>query len=258
MEGAEEIRIVFWLGTLGMLFLAFGLLSLVLYYQNHFSKMKRKETELLLKTSLETEKNERRRIAADLHDSVSGDLNSIRNYLTILKKKDTSAENHEIFDEIRMGVEMALENTRKVSYNLMPPLLETFGLVTALKDYLDGLSRKTEIAFRVESETEEVTLSAAVAYELFRIVQELTTNMIKYGAVSEATVILGFTDTNFKIMIVDNGIPFNFAGLLATSKGTGIKNINSRLKIIGAEFVQDTVEKGNSFTILLKKEKCLE
>lgn len=258
MEKTEEIRIVFWFGTIGMLFLAFGLLSLVLYYQNHFYNMKRKETELLLKTSLETEKNERRRIAADLHDSVSGDLNAIRNYLTILQRNGSTIENREIFDEIRTGVEMALENTRKVSYNLMPPLLETYGLVTALDDYLDGLKKKTEIGFEIVSKQDEFKLMPPVAYELFRIIQEFTTNMIKYGKVSEATITIGLTDTFFTINIKDNGIPFNFTELLATSKGTGIKNINSRLKIIGADFVQQETESGNSFTITLKKEKCLE
>ncbi|UUC43957.1 sensor histidine kinase [Flavobacterium cerinum] len=258
MEKTEEIRIVFWLGTLGMLFLAFGLLSLVLYYQNHFYRMKRKETELLLKTSLETEKNERRRIAADLHDSVSGDLNAIRNYLTILQRSNTTIENREIFDEIRTGVEMAIENTRKVSYNLMPPLLEIYGLVTALDDYLEGLKKKTEINFQVTSTEEEFKLAPPVAYELFRIIQEFTTNMIKYGKVTEATVSLELIDTFFTIKLRDNGIPFNFTELLATSKGTGVKNINSRLKIIGADFLQQETETGNSFTITLKKEQCLE
>ncbi len=258
MENTEEIKIAFWLGTLGMLFLAFGLLSLVLYYQNHFYKMKRKETELLLKTALETEKNERKRIAADLHDSVSGDLNAIRNYLTILQRNGSVVGNQEIFDEIRSGVEMALENTRKVSYNIMPPLLETYGLVTALTDYLDGLKKKTEIDFKVSSEQEEFKIAAPVAYELFRIIQEFTTNMIKYGKVTESIVIIALSDTFFTITLQDNGIPFNFTQLLATSKGTGVKNINSRLKIVGADFVQNETETGNSFTITLKKEKCLE
>jgi signal transduction histidine kinase len=66
------------------------------------------------------------------------------------------------------------------------------------------------------------------------------------------------SDTFFTITLQDNGIPFNFTQLLATSKGTGVKNINSRLKIVGADFVQNETETGNSFTITLKKEKCLE
>jgi signal transduction histidine kinase len=84
MEGASEIKTVFWIGTFVMLFLAFGLLAMVLFYQRHFAKMKQKETELLLKTALESEKQERQRIAKDLHDSVQGDLNAIRNYFLLL------------------------------------------------------------------------------------------------------------------------------------------------------------------------------
>ena len=80
----HEIKSVFWIGTFVMLFFACCLIFLVLFYKNYFFRMKQKETELLLKTSLESEKNERQRIAADLHDSVSSDLSAIRNYLTII------------------------------------------------------------------------------------------------------------------------------------------------------------------------------
>ena len=78
MDVVKDIKIAFILGTAIMLFLVFGLLFLVLFYQNHFMKMKRNEANLLLKTALESEKNERERIAIDLHDGVQGDLNALK------------------------------------------------------------------------------------------------------------------------------------------------------------------------------------
>jgi signal transduction histidine kinase len=235
-----------------MLLLAFGLIFLVLFYQNYFSKMKTKEAEQLLKVSLDSEKNERQRIAADLHDSVAGDLSAIKNYLLLLQKTDNNLKDSPVFDEIKTGVENALENTRLISYKLMPPLLEGFGLVAAVMDNFERLMNKTTISFAVVAD-DIPKLSPTISYELFRIIQEFTTNMIKYGQVTECKMHIRELPGRIHIEIIDNGKSFNFSELLAVSKGTGLKNINSRLRVIEAELMQQKTTIGNHFTIILKK-----
>ncbi|MCL9807626.1 histidine kinase [Flavobacterium amniphilum] len=242
-----------WIGTTVMLFFAFGLLFLVLFYQNYFIKMKRKEAELLLQSSLESEKKERIRIAADLHDGVSGDLNAIRNYLSVLQRGEKDEEKQELFAEIKEGIEAALENTRQVSYKLMPPLLELAGFKVALEDYFGRLTTNSKIAFEFVCNTEAPDFSNEIAYELFRVVQELTTNMIKYGGVTHCLVLLSSPEAEYSLEIIDNGIPFDFYTSLKTSKGSGLKNISSRLKVIGAQMKQKENPKGNHYIITLKR-----
>ena len=252
MERTTEIHSVLWLGTGIMLFLAFGLIFLVLFYQNYFARMKRKEAEQLLFVSLESEKNERKRIAADLHDSVSGDLVAIRNYLVILKKNE--GLDGSVFDELQEGVENALQNTRQVSYKLMPPLLDTFGLAAAVKDYFERLSQKTAVAFTINN-GEQPQLADEISYELFRVIQELATNMLKYGNVKSCQVIIeGKRD--IAVNIIDDGTPFHFHRALEQSSGTGLKNIASRLKVIGATLEQKEKSNGNHFVITLKGKSC--
>ena len=236
-----------------MLMLAFGLIFLVLFYQNYFAKMKRREAEQLLLVSLESEKNERKRIAADLHDSVSGDLVAIRNYLAILKKSGNTIDAG-VFDELREGVENALANTRQVSYKLMPPLLDTFGLTAAIKDYFERLSQTSGAEFAIIGD--DLILADEIAYELFRIIQEFTSNMLKYGAVTKCNVNVGQRDDDVKISISDDGKAFSFDRSLAESKGTGLKNISSRLKVIGASMRQTDRVSGNEIIITLKIKPC--
>ena len=251
MKGTgEEVVSLFYIGTAIMLFLAFGLLFIVVTYQRHFFRMKRKEAENMLKVSLESEKNERARIAADLHDGVSGDLSAIKNYLSVLTKKES--ENKEIFHEIREGVDAALQNTRAVSHNLMPPLLETEGLVPALKSYLEGIGTKAQIYFEVTANG-AVALPASVAYQLFRVLQELTTNMVKYGNVSKCDINIALNKEALTIDITDDGTPFNFKENLVKPNASGLKNINSRLHAVGGVIVQEEEKQvGNHFTITLK------
>lgn len=253
MEGTSEIKSIYWIGTAVMLCFAFGLLFLVYFYQNYFSKMKQKEAELLLEVSKESEHNERKRIAADLHDGVSGDLNAVRNFLTLLHKNETDFEKQELFVEIKKGVESAIESTRLLSYKLMPPMLESFGFVVTLADYFERLTKTTGITFLVNCNDASITFPITVRYELFRVVQEFTTNMLKYGSVKNCSVVIYVIANHVYIEIIDDGIAFDFKSKLATSTGTGLKNINSRLKIIVAELLQREVMVGNHFVISLKK-----
>ena len=251
MAGTSEIKSVFWIGTFVMIFFALGLLFLFLFYKNYFFRMKKKEAELLLKTALESEKEERQRIAKDLHDSVSSDLSAIRNYLVLIKKTETDQQKLELFTDLQDGVETAIENTRLVSYKLMPPLLDQYGFLVALDDYINRLNKKSDVQFEIKTSDEQFKLEPVVAYELYRIVQEFTTNMQKYGGVKNCCFFIYVAENVGCIEWVDDGVFFDFYQELSTSKGLGLKNISSRLKVIGATLLQREVQKGNHFLISL-------
>jgi len=253
-SNGEELISLFWVGTFIMLFLAFGLIFLVVSYQRHFFRMKREEAENMLKVSLESEKNERARIAADLHDGVSGDLSAIRNYLGILSKKETSSSNIEMFNDIKESIDNALQNTRAVSHTLLPPLLETEGLIPALKGYFESIGPKAGIDFKINV-INDVVISPSASYQLFRVLQEFTTNMIKYGQVTAVQVDFAAADDSVKINITDNGISYNFKENLAKPNASKLKNISSSLHVINADVVQQDAAKGNHFTITIKNTK---
>jgi len=197
-----------------MLCIALGIFFLVLSYRSHLFKIKQKEADLLLKASLEGERMERNRIAADLHDSVSGDLNAIKNYLLIIEKTNSLHGNQEILDEIRNSVTVALENTRLISYKLMPPLLENLGLIPTIEDYLEKLSKNTQLSFTLSCMSDDLVFSTAVAYEIFRTIQEFTTNMIKYGSISNCRIIFKANELATAIEIIEDGTPYDFNRLL--------------------------------------------
>ncbi len=252
MQSTTEIKYVFWLGTVMMLLLAGVLLFLAVFYQNRVFKMRQKETEAMLRVALDTEKRERKRISADLHDGVSGDLSAIRNFLTVLQKTEKNEQNLEIYADIQNSVEAALENTRTVSYRLMPPLLETYGFVTALKDYFDRIAITSSIKFNVHY-TAEPQFSNDLAYDVFRVMQEFVTNLIKYGKATTFTVAIEILDEIYTLAIIDDGAQYDYQGLLQVSKGSGLRNISSRIKSMKAEMKQQPAEIGNHFIIEIKK-----
>ena len=76
--------------------------------------------------------------------------------------------------------------------------------------------------------------------------------MIKYGNITSCQLVIHSKEKGIWIEIKDDGMPFDFHHALQTSKGTGLKNINSRIKSIDATLIQKTVEVGNHFLITLK------
>lgn len=213
--------------------------------------MKEKESQTLLVATLESEKKERARIASDLHDGVSSDLSAIRNYLVVLLKEEVNLERIVLLKDLKGGIDEAIENTRLISYKLMPPLLELTGFVVTLEDFFDELTKRTRVSFQLVQESEIISIHSDAGYELFRILQEFTTNMLKYGKISTCVVTLRQSLNILSIVIVDDGIPFNFALQSTVSKGTGLKNISSRIKVLHATLEQKILNEGNYFIIRL-------
>lgn len=251
MEKPEEIEVILWSGTAMMILLVVAVIFLALYYQNHVLKIKKNEAELLLKAAIVSEKKERQRIAADLHDGVAGDLNAIKNYLIVLKKGEQDIRRQQLFAELKNGIEVALENTRAVSYKLMPSLLEHGGFVVTMEDYFARLSRNTSRSFTVECKDNNIRIKSEIGYELLRIFQEFTTNMLKHGHITTCSVIIYRMQEKIHIEIIDDGEPYNFTNMATQSIGTGLTNINFRLKVLGAELQQRDVVVGNHFLITL-------
>jgi|688.fasta_scaffold15321_3 signal transduction histidine kinase len=235
-----------------MLFLAFALVFLVLFYQDHFIKMKRIEAETLLKTGLASEKEERQRIAKDLHDSVQGDLNAIRNYMVILQRKTDGEPYNSLILEAKDALEKAIVNTRVISNKLMPPLLETAGFSATLADYLEQFSLLSGKEFVYKTDFSAVQIPTEYSYELFRVVQEFCQNMLKHGQITQALVALYTTSQGVSLEIIDDGVPFDFKTAYHQSKGSGLYNIQSRLKSMKADLEQREVAVGNHFVIYLK------
>ncbi|HEX8576204.1 MAG TPA: ATP-binding protein [Flavobacterium sp.] len=256
MENETELKIFFWIGTAIMVVMTFIVLFVTMMYQKRVYKIRQTESENLLRVSLESEKRERKRIASDFHDGVCGDLNAIRNYVTFLDLKEQNSSNKPVFEEIKSALDTMLTNVQDISYNLMPPMLDTLGLVPTLDDYFNRVSKWNTITVTSQYYRRDIPVSSLDSYELYRIIQELISNMIKHGNVSAIECSIQENGKRIEIYITDNGIPFDFYESLKNTSGMGLKNIISRTKLINAMLLQVPVDKGNKIQIYLNTKQC--
>lgn len=258
MEDKVQIKLFFLIGTLGMVFLAIGIILMTVIYKARVDRLNRKKSESLLNASLNSEKRERQRIASDLHDGLSGDLGAVKNFIALLNSKEEDVSKKEILQEVSIILTHALTNVQSISYNLMPPLLESYGLVPTLKSYFDRIKKSNTITVKQHYFSDVIEIPSSEAYEIYRIVQELTTNMIKHGKSQQISLSISLDQNTLLFEIIDNGITFDFKEKLQSSLGMGLKNISSRIKHINAKFIQQPISNGNKFQIILNSDNYVK
>ena len=199
----------------------------------------------LVQRNLATQEEERKRIAAHLHDDIGSKLGVL--HLTFHRLRRTEPSHGQygpMCDEIDGLIANTLDAARSISHELLPPTLEDFGLTTAIEELCEQV-RKTgavDIAFEHHLERAEIG-DPDTELNLFRIVQELLNNTLKYAQATQVNIRLARENDQKKLTYRDNGRGFDSTAL--ERKGLGLRNLESRAKIIGGRFsLKTAVGKG--------------
>ncbi|MCX2429581.1 sensor histidine kinase [Pedobacter sp. GR22-10] len=249
MENEIGLKLFFWLGTVILFASVLSVVIIVLLHRNKLFRMKKEESEKLLKISLASEKRERKRIASDLHDGISGDLNAVQNYITILQQHKNNGDTAPLLKEIGTIVTNTLENIQGISYNLMPSMLETQGLIATLESYFYRIRKWNHLSVSEYYNMSSIEIPAADSYELYRIIQELVTNVTKHGNADHISLSINRISESVLIELTDNGKRYDFFENLKNPSGMGLKNITSRVAQIKAKLKQIPGETGNTIQI---------
>lgn len=242
---------IFWLGTFVMLFLAIGLILLAIFYQRNLHLFKMQESDLLLKASLESEKLERKRISSELHDGLQGDLNTAVNFIALGIRVTNDEDRSIALHAARLAVEEAIKNTKILSQNLMPSLIEEGGFIIAITYYLESINKSTGKYFMVKVDDADQIIPNIIAYELYRIIQEFCNNLLKHGGVDQFLCVVHGDKNNLTMELIDDGIAYDFKSCYLQSEGSGLRSIQSRLKFINGVLEQRIASKGNHFIITI-------
>ncbi|OGW53119.1 MAG: hypothetical protein A2Y81_10640 [Nitrospirae bacterium RBG_13_43_8] len=132
-------------------------------------------------------------------------------------------------------VEETIERMRSVIGGLRPPVLEDYGLGVALRWYTERFSERTGVVTLLREEEFSSRLPLAVETTLFRIVQEVLTNVAKHAQARQVDIILERMDGLIQLSISDDGVGFDPKALRQVKKqpGWGLITIEERAKALG-------------------------
>lgn len=195
---------------------------------------------------LEGEEKERKRIAAELHDGVAGDLSALKYTLSVLSNENAAEKKDILITDLKQIINKANIQLREISHNLSPSTLENQGFVEALRIFCRQKEKVYGLPIEFKVIGEEFSLSRSTEMHLYRIVQELVTNVIKHSAAKQAEIVIHADHGKLNITVKDNGTGFSE---LKNHGGIGLSNIDSRIRFLGAAFRKDISDGGSSFTI---------
>jgi two-component system, NarL family, sensor kinase len=197
------------------------------------------------------ENQERSRLAKDLHDGLGGMLSGIKHSFASIKGNMVmSADNTQTFERSLDMVDNSIKEMRRVAHNMMPEALVKFGLNAALNDYCGDIndSGALKIDYKgIGIELNQIDQTKAIS--IYRIIQELTNNIIKHAEAKTAIVQVINTDNNLNITVEDDGKGFDKSKLDA-AKGMGWGNIYNRVEFLKGKIQVDSeIGKGTSVFI---------
>ena len=236
-------------GTVGMCVMAITLVSVVVFHQRRvirfnkqLQKLEEDKQQMLLKASISFQEEERQRIAADLHDDAGPLLATVRLYLNEnLVHQEPSVQLQSIFSAKQI-IDDTIQLIRNISHSLMPPTLKNFGLEVAVKDLFEKINGAGIINASARFHDNRERLTEEQELLIFRILQELVTNIIKHSKAGfiHLTQNVQGNFSYFRIHHDGTGIiQSQFEKLNFTSAGLGLKNIESRVKVLKGRIAFD-------------------
>jgi signal transduction histidine kinase len=207
---------------------------------------------------LAAQEEERKRIARELHDETSQALSALAfNQQAIMEMADASGSLSDAFkNQLKRTQSLVVQiNTEinKVIYDLRPTLLDTLGLVAAIRQYAEDILEPLGIKSAVRCKGDSQPLLPEVETGLFRVAQGIIGNIAKHSKASAALVTICYSDDGITMSIEDDGRGFDVSKLaVADSSGRGSRllGMKERVKLMGASYSVESQEgRGTSVTV---------
>jgi signal transduction histidine kinase len=203
---------------------------------------------------LQGQESERRRIAANLHDSLGQNLLVIKNQARLAMQPITDeAVLRQRLNEISGTASQAIEEVRQITHDLRPYQLDRLGLTQTIRAAIRRVSENSPILFASDVEDIDGLLDKEAEIHVYRIVQESLNNVIKHSEATEATIMVKRQPMTISLTIRDNGHGFDVSIMNLNnphSTGFGLNGINERARMIGGKLtVESRPGKGVNLTI---------
>ncbi|MFT5752174.1 MAG: two-component system sensor histidine kinase DegS [Flavobacteriales bacterium] len=211
--------------------------------------LKEKEIETI-NAMVSGQEKERHRLARELHDNLGSTLATVRMQVENLERNLDKVDNPKaLLTKTHTLINEAYEKVRTISHERNAGVLAKDGLLPAIQRLATSISSEDGLHIEVEDFGLEQRLSNDLEITIFRIVQELVTNIIKHAKATEATISLTQHEGELNILIEDNGKGFK-VGTLQHKDGMGLGSIERRVEHLeGLMSVDSTPGRGTHIII---------
>jgi signal transduction histidine kinase len=232
-----------WTGVL----VSFMIIVGVVLIREIFYSLKRAEIDRLrtekrvLNAVINTEENERRRFAKDLHDGLGPLLSTVKMSLSSLGSRINDPSDKSILNNTNHLVNESISTIKDISNNLSPHVLSNFGLTSAIGAFTTKINQTKTIEIDFKSNMENVRLENDKEVVIYRAVCELINNAMQHSGASRIEIELNKHEKFVTLQFYDNGRGFDTSTLSKEdTKGMGLSNIETRVKTVEGVFILES------------------
>ena len=216
----------------------------------------RRAQEEFSRRLIASQEGERKRIAAELHDSLGQDLLIIKNRAALgLRLLEDPEKVREQIEQIVGTASQSIQEVRQIAYALRPYHLDEIGLTQALEELVERVAGSCPVALDARLDYVDDLFTADSAINLYRIVQEGLNNVVKHSGAGRASVSLRRGASELVLTIEDDGKGFTPGpeGGASPRRGLGLAGLAERARIIGAGLtVLSTPGRGTTLRLNLR------
>jgi signal transduction histidine kinase len=242
-----------WTGVLVSVMIMGG----VILIRELFISLKRAETDRqrsekrVINAIINTEENERKRFAKDIHDGLGPILSTVKMSLSALAERIKDPSGKVILNNTNHLVNEAIATIKDISNNLSPHVLSNFGLSSAIAAFTTKINQTRAVEIIFKSNMEHQRLENEKEVVIYRAVCELINNSILHSGASRIEIELNKHEKFVTLQFYDNGRGFDTSKLTKEDlKGMGLSNIETRVKTVEGVFIlESSPGKGTSALI---------
>jgi PAS domain S-box-containing protein len=197
------------------------------------------ERRRMMARLVQAQEEERRKIAADIHDDSIQAMTAASLRLQQLRKHLTTEHQQELLARLDEAVRESITRLRRLMFDLRPPTLDRTGLGPALRDLLDRMRNETGIDFALDDRL-AIEAASDVRIEVYRIAQEAIANVRKHSRATHVDVVLQRVEKGVHVRVADNGAGFDVAGRSAQPGHLGLIAMRERATIAGGWWTVDS------------------
>jgi signal transduction histidine kinase len=241
---------IWFLSILLLCFLAIG--PTIYYFRIRHLKTENERQKKFAEQLIESQENERRRIASELHDGLGQQILVIKNRVELAKLNITN--NLEMIDqlsEIQHSADRSIEDVRNISHNLRPVLLEKFGLTDAVLNFCDQLEKSTNLEWSYHVDDIDDVFPKNKEINFYRILQEGANNILKHAESKHPSIIVKRANNRINVTIYDDGKGYEAFLVSKTGTGLGLIGIKERVETLGGQLAVVS-KKGEGTTIKIQ------